>query len=74
MKIEETIEGMKYLKRNFSGYKPNEKMFDEAIKALILKDQILERKSYLYYKDDPTEAETAEYYVLEKLLEGADHE
>ena len=69
MKIEETIEGMKYLKRNFSGYKPNEEMFDEAVKALILKKKILERKSYLYYKDNPTEAEKAEYYALVRLLE-----
>lgn len=69
MKIEETIEGMKYLKRNFSGYTPNAEMFDEAIKALILKKRILERMSYFYYKDNPTEAEKVEYYALVRLLE-----
>lgn len=69
MKIEETIEGMKYLKRNFSGYKPNEDMFDEAIKALYLKEKLLNRKSYLYYKENPTEEETVEYYALYRLLQ-----
>ena len=43
--------------------------FDMAVEALSLKERILERKSYLYYKDNPTEAEKAEYYALERLLE-----
>ena len=69
MKIEETIEGMKYLKRNFSGYKPNEEMFDEAIEALVLKEKLLNRKSYLYYKENPTVEEWVEYHVLDRLLQ-----
>jgi len=42
---------------------------DMAVEALNLKNRILERKSYLYYKDNPTEAEKAEYYALVRLLE-----
>ena len=48
--------------------------FDMAVEALSLKERILERKSYLYYKDNPTEAEKAEYYALERLLEAQNDE
>lgn len=34
MSREEAINGLKVLRREFSGYKPNEEMFDIAIKAL----------------------------------------
>ena len=34
MTREEAIKGLKVLRRDFSGYKPNEEMFDMAIKAL----------------------------------------
>lgn len=34
MTREEAIKGLKVLHRDFSGYKPNEEMFDMAIKAL----------------------------------------
>ena len=34
MTKEEAIKGLKVLRRDFSGYKPNEEMFDMAIKAL----------------------------------------
>ncbi len=51
------------------GYEKMSSACDMAIEALILKERILERKSYLYYKDDPTEAEKAEYYALERILE-----
>lgn len=33
-KLEEAIKGMKVLRKDFSGYKPNEEMFDMAIEAL----------------------------------------
>lgn len=34
MTREEAIKGLKVLRKDFSGYKPNEEMFDMAIKAL----------------------------------------
>lgn len=34
MTNEETIKGLKVLAKDFSGYKPNEEMFNKAIKAL----------------------------------------
>ena len=34
MTREEAIKGLKVLRRDFSGYKPNEEMFDMAIKEL----------------------------------------
>lgn len=34
MTREEAIKGLKVLRRDFSGYKPNEEMFDMAIEAL----------------------------------------
>ena len=34
MTREEAIKGLKYLRKEFSGYKPNEDMFDMAIEAL----------------------------------------
>lgn len=34
MTLEEAIKGLKCLAKNFSGYKPNEEMFDMAISAL----------------------------------------
>ena len=51
------------------GYEKMSSACDMAVEALNLKNRILERKSYLCYKDDPTEAEKAEYYALERLLE-----
>ena len=34
MTREEAIKGLKVLRKDFSGYKPNEEMFDMAIEAL----------------------------------------
>ena len=34
MTREEAIKGLRVLRKDFSGYKPNEEMFDMAIKAL----------------------------------------
>lgn len=34
MTIEETLKGLRALRRDFSGYKPNEEMFDVAINIL----------------------------------------
>lgn len=34
MTREEAIKGLKVLRKDFSGYKPNEEMFDMAIQAL----------------------------------------
>ncbi len=34
MTREEAIKGLKVLRKEFSGYKPNEEMFDMAIEAL----------------------------------------
>ena len=51
------------------GYEKMSSACDMAVDALRLKDRILKRKSYLCYKDNPTEAEKAEYYALERILE-----
>lgn len=55
MTYEEAIKGLKVLRRDFSGYKPNEEMFDMAIKAIEqepildkIRDEILEEKECAY--------------------------
>ena len=83
MKIEEAIQilnlydlGNMFLDidGNPIGYEKMSIACDMAVEALRLKDRILERKSYLYYKDNPTEAEKVEYYALERLLEAQNDE
>lgn len=39
MTREEAIKGLKVLRKDFSGYKPNEEMFDMAIEALKAQDR-----------------------------------
>lgn len=40
MTKDEAIKGLKVLRKDFSGYKPNEEMFDMAIEALSKCDKI----------------------------------
>lgn len=44
MTNKEAIKGLKALSKEFSGYKPNEEMFDMAIKALEGEDKDVPRK------------------------------
>lgn len=46
MTIEEVIKGLKVLRKEFSGYKPNEEMFDMAIEALKSQTKPYDRKEH----------------------------
>lgn len=49
MKDEEVIRGLKVLRKDFSGYKPNEEMFDAAIEAV---QERMERKTGKWIRTD----------------------
>ena len=49
MTREEVIKGLKVLRRDFSGYKPNEEMFDIAIKVLEQESRVIPQESKTGY-------------------------
>ena len=51
MTREEAIKGLKVLRRDFSGYKPNEEMFDMAIEALKCEPIVIRCKELLSKED-----------------------
>lgn len=60
MTREEAIKGLKVLRKDFSGYKPNEEMFDMAIQAL---EQGLRKGHWIYTGDYYTGAYETIYYI-----------
>ena len=64
MKDEEVIRGLKVLRKDFSGYKPNEEMFDAAIEAV---QERMERKTGKWNRitTRPMDAEEREIWEVE---------
>ena len=52
MTREEAIKGLKVLRKDFSGYKPNEEMFDMAIEALSAEPSAEPETITAYWKKD----------------------
>lgn len=57
MTREEAIKGLKVLRKDFSGYKPNEEMFDMAIEAL--QTDIVHCEECKHWKDYECHCESA---------------
>ena len=67
MNRDEAIKGLKVLRKDFSGYKPNEEMFDMAIEALQTDIVRCKECKYRYVTGEAThlEGEVTGFYVCD---------
>lgn len=68
MTREEAIKGLKVLRKDFSGYKPNEEMFDMAIEALQ-QEGIIRCGDCKHYREYEPDAEYDGWCSLDRVTD-----
>lgn len=70
--IEETIRGLKEVRKMFAGYKPNEEMFDIAIRSLDAWEKVKEeinQESHYYGMEERFVKVNKAFEIIDKHLQ-----